>query len=430
MRIVHFLLLGLLLSNIATAHQYSIHINSCENNRPIFNAFILDNKGQLLGTTNETGDCQINVGQFPVYVVRVGFQGEKLYDLSDSNNICLQRKITTLSEVQITGKKISPSEYLLKLRDENLPYFVKKDTTLYYHFTYQWEVPKKHWVEHANGYISYKPRNIHSYFPTDAHYIQYNCTKGDGKLISNQFYDSAIVLGFDHLLYYNIMANTGFSLWNRLINKENKGIKIPIPKFIIRKAIKKAAGDKDNQLYLDVNRNLILTNINSNQIFSTFASSDTGNLNILEKIVFDKDNRLSTVEYFTPEQIKTRGIPISEKVRESDKSFSRINSTRSYYYSKYTYSNEKPRMLTSAIHIGIGIKDGIYYRTKVQLSLIDSIPAQNMKIPIYDTKCRAVLSDIKSYDNSKYSDDDEIEQNLKKNTFIRKAINSADSIKD
>lgn len=412
------------------AQQYNLHIESCTDGMPISDVFIINRQGYEIGTTNKSGDCFINTKQFPVYLVKEGFDRKTLYDLSDSNVICMDKKMTALKEVNVEAKRMDLGKYLLSLRDKNLSWFIGKDTTLYYEFKYFWEVPGREWREQADGYISYNRRNIRSIFPPKISFIQYHYSENGH--ICDSFYNTAPVLGIDHLKFWDIMDNTGVSLWKRLINREPKGVVIPIPKFLLGKSLKhdlKDSSKENSQLYAYINRELILKNIEGKQIFSTFSDIDTSRINILEKVVFDKNDRLCSVEYFTPEQIANGAMPISESRREQDKPFSRINADSSYYYSKYVYSKQNPMMLVKAVHIDILVKDGVYYRTKTEMKLTDTIPQKELNLGIiYQTKGRDVLRSIQysRRNNENSIDDDKLEQNLMNNPIIRKAIKEKD----
>lgn len=422
MKYLVMLIFGALCSNVVVGKQYNLHIVSCTDSLPVIDAFVIGRGGHLLGKTNATGDCLINTAQFPVYIEKEGFERQTLYDLSDNDVVCLQRKTTTLDEVNITAKKIDLAKYLLSLRDKNLALFMGKDTTLYYRFNYFWEVPGEDWKEQATGYISYQRRNIHSVFPPKIYYVQYHYSE-KGR-VSERFYNAASVLGMEHLKFYDIMDNTGMSLWKRLINREPKGISIPIPKFLIRKSLKKALADTSREnarRYAYVNRKLILKNIDRQQVFSTYSDADTNDINTLERLVFDENGRICTVEYFTPEQIANGSIPISEHLREQDKPFSRISSDSSYYYSRYIYATQTPGMLLKAIHIDILVKDGIYYRTKTVMDLSDTIPAENFRTDVIYTKGKEVLHSI-NYSRQHEEDEDASEEHLMNNPIIRKAI--------
>jgi hypothetical protein len=82
-------------------------------------------------------------------------------------------------------------------------------------------------------------------------------------------------------------------------------------------------------------------------------------------------------------------------------------------------------MLKSATHIGIAVEKNIYFRSKIEINLVDSIPTEQFRIPIYDTKGKQVLSDIKNYQGDK-TNDDEVEKNIDNNGLIKQAIKTAE----
>lgn len=367
----------------------SVQVTDCNNNAKISKVFIYDSDYKLLGETDSNGKCMFTLRHFPVFFEKAGYDIVPIYKRNLFNHVCMDKKQIELDEINIVAKKINIKDYLLRLRDENLPYFITNDTTLYYQFSYLWEIPERQWKEEATGYISFRWRPHKSFLPIKSNYIQYHYHTSDNSFLTDPTYDSIEILGTHHLLRFDIMGNSsGYELWKRLTGRKETEVNIPLPSFVGHKARKRNQDFDDGNLYDQVIRSLILRNKKGNHVFETHF--DTSGY-VLERIIFDSLNRLRRVEYFTPEQIASGSIPISASVRERNKSFSRLNNDNNFYYSQYVYDTVLPRKLQNAEHISISLRNGLYYRYEVKLNLVDSIPQQDFKVPDYRTKGKEVL---------------------------------------
>src|SRR5690606_10694846 len=107
-----------------------------------------------------------------------------------------------LKEVTINANRIDLKEYLLQLRDENLPLFINQDTTVFYKFSYTLKIPEKNWSEDATGYIGLEWQKHSSIRPIKVKLLQYKAECSDSNFWETAIYDSLKPLGIVHLLTY------------------------------------------------------------------------------------------------------------------------------------------------------------------------------------------------------------------------------------
>lgn len=401
----HVILLGMCLMLIinvpAIGQEFTISIKDCNNSEPLEHVIIYDENNQVIAKTDQAGRCTLPSIKFPLFFEKLGYDFFPVYDMSMlSNTTCMTRKQVGLKEVTINANRIDLKEYLIQLRDKNLPLFIHQDTTVFYQFSYTLEIPEKDWFEKATGYIALDWQKHSSIWPVKVRLLQYKAECTDSIFWETGIYDSLKPLGIVHILTYDLMGNNaGYSMWQRLINEEKEGKGVPIPRFMIKKEHRELLEDVKNnpqkyRQYLPNNRTLVLKTNNGDGVFNAY--SDTSKY-IMEQVVFDSSDRMKEVSYFTPEQLPVNGVPLSAYKRNSYAGMSRINSDSSYYFSKYIYSyEEKPIMLKQVNHQSSFLFDGLKYRVTIRLECTAKPAERPYDAPLYSglIKAKEVLDYI------------------------------------
>lgn len=394
----HVILFGvclILIRNVpATGQEFTVSIKDCNNNESLENVIVYDDNSHVIAKTDQGGKCTLPTIKFPLFFEKFGYDLFPVYNASAlSKTLCMTRKQVGLKEVTINANRIDLKEYLIQLRDENLPLFINKDTTVFYKFSYKLEIPDKKWSEQATGYVAHEWQKHSSIWPIKVKLLQYKAECSDSIFWKTAIYDSLKPLGIVHVLAYDLMgSNAGYSLWQRLINKEEAGKGIPIPKFMIKKEHRDLLEDvKRNpqkyRQYLPNNRTLVLRTHDGDRVFNAY--SDTSNY-VMEQVVFDSSGRLKEVSYFTPEHLPVNGVPLSAYKRGTYAGISRMNSDSSFYFSRYVYSyEEKPIMLKRVNHQSSFLFNGLKYNVAIRLERTDEPSEKPFNLPLYSGLIKA-----------------------------------------
>lgn len=368
----------------------NIDVTDCERGAPLSGVYVIDGSGKLLAETDASGHCHFTLDKWPLFLKRQSYQTLIIYEPKDmEQQICLMPAKKRLQEVKIQAKKENLQKYLLQLRNKNLPWFMSHDTTTYYKFSYSLQFPDKNWEERATGVVAYHWQRHKSDW-TEVDYLQYHYSSTDTGFWNSQYYQEVHPQGICHVLNFDLMGNAaGYQLWKRFVGKENRGLRIPIPKFMLsseqRELVDKIVENPEKYhlpQYGSEERELILQlDSADNRIFFTHYSNYDTTGYIAEKIVFDSLDRLKNVYYYTPENLSSKYFTLDSATLSTVSRQSKINNDSSYYYSSYTYGvDRQPILLNEARHLEMFYVHGLQYRVSVEISLLDTIPPKDFEL--------------------------------------------------
>lgn len=344
--LIFFLLTGY---SVFSQTKANVRILEKETEIPVEGVSVYNTKGQLLGITNDRGEVQIVIQNFPLFLEKKGFATRYAYSIKALQPGMMQKMGGEIPMVTIRGG-IKNEDSLLVLKDKNRPYFCQRDTTIYYHFNYSLSLPDLDWAESAQGFIAVNFKSIgaapSSFNPYRyAYFIQFNYQNEDKEKILPPSKIMPVVLMFAN----DLMSGYGYPLWQKLTHSyldENK-----------------------RDWYLDKNKD-------GEKIFSGYSIDESSRL--LEEIVFDRKDRLQRVTLYTPEEIQSVGA------LRIFNNFSKNNGINSYR-TIYTYSNaDSNRCLASIAHLSTFFDKGrTYYQMKFSANLVSKKPDQTCMVPVY-----------------------------------------------
>lgn len=146
------------------AQVQKIQIFDCEKHEPISDVQIFTESQRYLGATDENGKANLeHLGKEKINFKKLGYEPLML-NVDQLNNICLNKKEATLSDVSIRFKRSNFYDTLIDLRNKNKPDFLDYEGILTFSFTYKTvALEDNSLMDEGTGYFTVRYQKNYTY---------------------------------------------------------------------------------------------------------------------------------------------------------------------------------------------------------------------------------------------------------------------------
>lgn len=144
------------------AAKIEVLVVDCESKEGISDVQIFTASQKFLGSTNSEGKAILDPGNEKINFQKLGY--EPLFIAPDAlKDICLMKKKETISDVQISSKRLNYYDSLRALRAKNKENFLDYEAILTYSFNYKTTDMKGNILDEAKGYFTVRYQKDYSY---------------------------------------------------------------------------------------------------------------------------------------------------------------------------------------------------------------------------------------------------------------------------
>lgn len=295
----------------------------CKSQVKLADVVLFDDSNHLIGTTDDSGKCKVDIIKYnKVAVSKFGYR-DTVFALKNSNSFCLQEKQNSLSEVNVISEKIDPTEYLIKLRNQNIKNFIHEDSEVYYSFKYRLTNSSDTLIE-SDGVIMI---HYHDYaeFNMDIYYVQINYHQSP--LLSKKVKKPDNIYTSPIEDYYLDGIKNDSHIWQNLKDSHNTDMS---------------------------------SSIDSGLVFRYWSGN--GNHKILYgKYYFDNSKNIDSILIYHSFKMLLHKLNISNGKQD--------------YCLEYVYSNTYPRVLSTMKSNKVLIVDGELYDLNFEMNILNEKPA-------------------------------------------------------